>query len=110
MRKLLPLTLAASIVAPSALVALVLAAPMSTAGAAPARDAPLGIGRVPASTELANRMISVAPDGTGLPAGRGSAREGRSIYNTQCGACHGMRGEGIGEYPALVGGRESLKT
>ena len=109
MRKSLPLALAASTVAASALVVLALGAPMSTDGTAAAR-APLGIGRAPAPTELARRTISVAPDGTGLPAGRGSAREGRAIYNAQCGACHGWRGEGIGDYPALAGGRESLKT
>jgi cytochrome c len=55
-------------------------------------------------------MISVAPDGTGLPTGRGSAREGRAIYNAQCAGCHGVRGEGIGDYPALAGGLKTLTT
>jgi S-disulfanyl-L-cysteine oxidoreductase SoxD len=78
--------------------------------AALADDNSLGLGRSPAPAELAERMISVSPDGTGLPAARGSAREGRGIYNAQCAACHGFRGEGIGDFPALVGGRETLTT
>lgn len=86
------------------------AASLIAAAAAVASDAPLGIGRSPAPGELAARMISVAPDGTGLPAARGTAREGKKTYEAQCGACHGMRGEGIGEYPPLVGNHKTLAT
>jgi S-disulfanyl-L-cysteine oxidoreductase SoxD len=75
-----------------------------------ANDASSGIGRAPSSEELAARTISVAPDGTGLPVARGSAREGRTLYNAQCAGCHGTRGEGIGDNPPLVGGRETLTT
>lgn len=90
--------------------AIAMLALISFCAAAVANDKFSGIGRSPAPGELANRMISVAPDGTGLPPGRGTAREGRAVYNAHCSACHGMRGEGIGDYPALVGGRDSLRS
>lgn len=70
----------------------------------------LGLGHAPDLTKLATQMISVAPDGTGLPDARGSAREGRSVYEQQCAACHGAKGEGVGEYPPLVGGKSSLTS
>jgi cytochrome c len=34
----------------------------------------------------------VMPDGTGLPAGSGTATQGREIYQAQCGSCHGETG------------------
>jgi cytochrome c len=90
---------------------LILLAAAALAGATVRADeASLGVGRTPTSAELRTRMISVAPDGTGLPSAHGSAREGRAIYNAQCAGCHGERGEGIGDYPPLVGGRGTLTT
>ncbi len=44
--------------------------------------------------EVAAWDISVFPDGRGLPSGRGSAREGRVIYDTHCASCHGVGGRG----------------
>ena len=38
--------------------------------------------------------ISIAPDGTGLPAGHGSVAEGEKIYTQKCVMCHGVRGVG----------------
>ena len=74
-------------------------------------DAPtLGIGREVSEADLEQRAISVAPDGTGLPSGQGTARAGRAVYDAKCGACHGLKGEGVGDYPPLVGGRGSLKS
>jgi mono/diheme cytochrome c family protein len=91
-----------------AMIAIVFAA--ATVAVALANDSSSGIGRAPTQAELAARMISVAPDGTGLPRARGNAREGRGIYNAQCAGCHGLRGEGVGDNPPLVGGRETLTT
>jgi len=51
----------------------------------------------------------VAPDGTGLPLGRGTAAEGRDIYSRRCARCHGAQGQGDEEGP-LVGGKGSLKS
>ncbi len=38
--------------------------------------------------------ISIAPDGTGLPAGHGSVAEGSAIYAAKCVMCHGVNGAG----------------
>ena len=51
----------------------------------------------------------VAPDGAGLPPGRGTAAEGRDIYSRRCARCHGAQGQGDQEGP-LVGGKGSLKS
>jgi S-disulfanyl-L-cysteine oxidoreductase SoxD len=68
------------------------------------------IGRPATELELKSLDISVLPSGMGLPAGRGTAKEGKAIYDAQCAACHGFKGEGLGDYAALVGGRGSLGT
>jgi len=49
----------------------------------------------PADDGLVARWnLSVYPDGRGLPAGQGSASEGRPIYLARCAKCHGTEGEG----------------
>ena len=69
-----------------------------------------GLGRPAMPTDFARHEYLVGPKGTALPKGRGTAREGRAIYLQSCVACHGLRGEGTNEYPALVGGKETLKS
>ncbi|MFW2853293.1 c-type cytochrome [Sphingomonas sp. TX0543] len=62
----------------------------------------------PASEEVIHRMeITVAGDGTGLPAGTGSVAEGRAIFNQKCAACHGPAGRG-GVADRLTGGIDTL--
>lgn len=81
------------------------------AGSLPAAESPpvlLGIGRPASVHDIATRDLTVLPDGTGLPPGKGSAEEGARLYAAQCAACHGDRGEGRGDFAALVGGRGSL--
>jgi len=53
--------------------------------------------------------LSIPPDGTGLPAGKGSVSEGLAIYTQKCVMCHGVNGVGK---PAdqLTGGIGSLAT
>jgi S-disulfanyl-L-cysteine oxidoreductase SoxD len=52
------------------------------------------LGRSP-SAEVVRRMdITVAADGSGLPAGSGSVVEGRAVFQAKCAACHGAAGEG----------------
>ena len=80
------------------------------AGAAAAQDSTLGIGRPASTADIAARGPLVAPDGTGLPAGRGTVAEGRVIFATRCAGCHGDHGQGIGDYPALAGGQGTLAT
>jgi cytochrome c len=51
------------------------------------------------------------PDGAGLPAGRGSVAQGRSIYAAKCVACHGPEAKGGAafQYPgAMFGGIGSM--
>jgi S-disulfanyl-L-cysteine oxidoreductase SoxD len=62
------------------------------------------IGRAAASGILAKMNVDVGGDGIELPAGRGTAATGATLYATQCAACHGKAGEGIAPvYPALIG-------
>jgi len=68
-----------------------------------------GFGRPATAAQLAAWDIDVAPDGKNLPAGSGSVAKGREVYNTQCIACHGAKGEGgIGD--KLAGGQGTLAT
>ena len=69
-----------------------------------------GLGRAPTPTEVATADLSISPTGAGLPKGRGTAREGETVYLARCAGCHGVHGEGLGDFPALVGGRGTLAT
>ena len=72
-------------------------------------QSPYGIGRVAAPAEIAGWNIDVGGDGSNLPPGRGSVSHGSEVFNQQCAACHGARGEGgIGD--RLVGGQGTLGT
>jgi S-disulfanyl-L-cysteine oxidoreductase SoxD len=53
--------------------------------------------------------VSIAPDGKGLPPGRGSVAEGLTVYTQKCVMCHGVNGVGK---PAdqLTGGVGSLAS
>lgn len=62
-----------------------------------------GVGRPATRAEIAAWDIDVNPSGAGLPAGRGSAAEGASVFAAKCAACHGTKGEGLAAGPALVG-------
>jgi S-disulfanyl-L-cysteine oxidoreductase SoxD len=68
------------------------------AGPGPAASEPLpdrlDLGRPAREEEIAALSIAVMPDGRGLPAGNGTAREGAPLYAVQCAACHGAEGEG----------------
>lgn len=66
-----------------------------------------GLGRVASATEIRGWDIDVRPDGAGLPAGSGTAVEGRRLYEAQCASCHGAQGAG-GPAPRLVGGVGTL--
>ncbi|MEN3377959.1 MAG: S-disulfanyl-L-cysteine oxidoreductase SoxD [Hyphomicrobiales bacterium] len=64
-------------------------------------------GQTIAPADVAPWDISIGPDGAGLPAGRGSAKEGEAVYAAQCQACHGEKGAGKPN-DTLVGGIGSL--
>jgi len=82
------------------------AAPM-TSSVAPTRGPNLG--RVATAQEIAAADISIPPDGTGLPAGSGTAQQGAAVYAGKCIACHGEKGVGK-PADALVGGIGSLAS
>ena len=49
-------------------------------------------------------------DGKGLPAGRGTVAEGKTVYDANCAACHGADAKGGPVYGTMVGGIGSFKT
>jgi cytochrome c len=51
--------------------------------------------------------ISIQPDGTGLPPGKGKSADGAKIYMAKCIACHGADGAGQPN-DRLVGGQGTL--
>ncbi len=55
------------------------------------------------ATTLAALDIDVTPDGTGLPAGRGSVAQGETVYEARCAQCHESP-----VVPALSGGLGTL--
>lgn len=67
----------------------------------------LGTPATPA--EIAGWDISIAPDGTGLPEGKGTARAGAMIYEQKCASCHGVNAQGRSAEP-LAGGVGTLAT
>ena len=68
-----------------------------------------GVGHPPTEADTRPLGVMVAPDGTGLPPGSGTAVEGKQIFAARCASCHGAVAEG-GDGPALVGGRGTLAT
>lgn len=86
----------------------VLAAALTLSGPAMAQATEKYNFGTPASKEQIEAWdINVFADGRNLPKGSGSVQAGRDIYNAQCLACHGAKGEGgIGD--RLVGGIGSL--
>lgn len=88
---------------------MMLAAPKTTKPAGHAEAAKqLGIGRTAKPDEIAGWDIDVRPDGAGLPAGKGTVKQGEAIYLQQCAACHGEFGESAGRWPILSGGEGTL--
>lgn len=76
-----------------------------------AKAAGPGLGRPVSAARLASLDLTIEPDGTGLPRGRGAARDGAAIYEQNCEACHGERGaEPADGIPRLTGGVGSLAS
>jgi S-disulfanyl-L-cysteine oxidoreductase SoxD len=72
-------------------------------------QSPYGLGRAATPAEIAGWNIDVDRDGNNLPPGNGTVSHGREIFDQQCAACHGAKGEGgIGDQ--LVGGQGTLAT
>ena len=80
-----------------------------TSGEAQQTQHPLGLGHTPTAAEIQMWDIAIGPDGTELPSGQGTAREGATLYREKCAMCHGETGS-EGPQDVLVGGQGSLAT
>jgi len=70
---------------------------------------PYGIGRPATPAEIAGWNIDIDRYGNNLPTGSGSVSHGHEVFDQQCAACHGTKGEG-GVGDQLVGGQGTLAT
>ncbi len=68
------------------------------------------VGREATTQDIQAKDMIVSTDGSGLPPGRGTATQGRLVYQEHCANCHGDKGQGMAGYPALVGGLGTLAT
>lgn len=74
-------------------------------------NAKFGFGRAASAADIAARDVTVLPDGTGLPEGKGTAAQGRVVFTENCAVCHNDNAEGReGQYVALAGGMGTLGT
>ncbi|GGB56872.1 cytochrome c [Roseibium aquae] len=67
-----------------------------------------GLGREATPAEVAAWDIDIRPDGQGLPVGSGNVLDGEELYTNACAVCHGDFGEGVGRWPVLAGGHDTL--
>lgn len=72
-------------------------------------QSPYGIGRPTTPAEIAGWNIDIDREGHNLPPGSGTVNHGHELFEQQCAACHGARGEG-GVGDRLVGGQGTLGT
>lgn len=76
--------------------------------ALPASAGKFGLGRPALPEEIAAWDVDVPPDGSGLPEGSGDVLTGEEIFAEKCAACHGDFAEGVGNWPKLAGGWDTL--
>ena len=81
---------------------------IAAANATPEHVGTFGLGRVALPEEIAAWDKDVAPDGTGLPVGSGSVADGEYLFSDYCAVCHGEFAEGVGNWPKLSGGEDTL--
>ena len=88
---------------------LVAAASLLLVASLAAQSSKYEVGRPPTPDEIRRLGSPIAPDGSGLPRGSGTAVAGRTVFAAQCERCHGPKGEGdVGA--RLVGGQGTLAT
>ncbi len=69
--------------------------------AARAQSPTYGLGKTPSAEEIRAMDITISPDGSNLPPGSGTAKEGAPLFAQKCAVCHGATGTG-GPAPRLV--------
>jgi cytochrome c len=79
---------------------------VAVSGAARAEDIP-HLGQLATPEEMSSYDIDASPDGTGLPAGSGTPKQGEAVYAAKCQACHGVKGVG-GQTIRLSGGQGTI--
>ncbi len=68
-----------------------------------------GLGKPATEAGIKAWDIDIAPNGAGLPQGRGTVQQGATLYAAKCAACHGPTGT-EGPNDRLIGGQGSLAT
>lgn len=91
----------------STLLALALLAALMGSIATALADPTPNLGRVATPEEMSSWDIDVSPDGTGLPPGSGTAKDGAAVYAAKCQSCHGVNGVN-GAATELAGGQGTL--
>lgn len=90
--------------------ALIAAAALCVSLAPAAAGEKLGIGRQATLQEIAGWDIDIRPDGQGLPKGKGTPKQGETLYMERCAACHGEFGESAGRWPMVAGGQGTIAS
>lgn len=75
---------------------------------APVIEGSYGVGRPALEEEVAAWNVDVLPDGRGLPEGSGDVFTGEEVFVEKCASCHGDFAEGVGNWPVLAGGFDTL--
>ncbi|MCG3266608.1 c-type cytochrome [Yoonia sp. I 8.24] len=75
---------------------------------APISNGSYDVGRTAHEDEIAAWDVDVLPDGRGLPAGSGDVYTGEEVFVDKCASCHGDFAEGVGNWPVLAGGFDTL--
>ncbi|WP_424943286.1 c-type cytochrome [Aliiroseovarius crassostreae] len=87
---------------------LLLATAIAGLSAAPVTAEKMGLGRPATEAEIAAWDLDVFPDGSNLPEGSGDVWTGEEVFADNCAVCHGDFAEGVGNWPKLAGGADTL--
>lgn len=88
-----------------ALIAVALGSPLAAAD----RAASPRLGHPLTPQQAQRQALNVFPDGRGLPPGRGTAVEGKALFQQKCAGCHGDAGRGA-TAEELAGGEAALTS
>lgn len=87
---------------------LLMATAIATVITTPVLAEKYGLGRTATQDEIAAWDRDVFPDGSNLPEGSGSVEVGEEVFVDNCAVCHGDFAEGVGNWPKLSGGADTL--